>query len=135
MEWEFTAEQVVKAEVAYDLAAFRRDLAEEVRMNMDGADEAQRMRAYNLIYDLCHALATNRALDEFLAAYAFDPPACAFLRELQPLMGGNVEMLGSILQRMIMDRIESGLVLEQAVEAVAAEHGAIVARGTAAAMT
>jgi hypothetical protein len=129
MEWEFTAEDVVKARSDYGLDAFRRDLAEEVRMNMDGADEAQHVRAFNLIYDLCYALATNRELEEFLAIYAFDPPTCEFLREVRPAMDANVEMLGAILQRMIMDGVEQGMPLEHAVGEAAARHGRVLAAG------
>lgn len=126
MEWEFAAEAVVKAQADYGLEAFRRDLAEEVRMNLGAADEQRQAQTFNLIYDMCHALATNRDLDGFLAAYAFDPPTCEFLRDVQPAMTGNIEMLGAILQRMIMDGVEAGLPLEQAVEEAARRHGEIV---------
>lgn len=129
MEWEFTPEDVVKARAAYGLDAFRRDLAEEVRMNMGGGDVVQQTQAFNLIYDMCYALATNRQLDDFIAAYAFDPPTCEFLREVAPMMSGNVEMLGAILQRMIMDGVEQGLPVEQAVSEAAAQHGKVVAAG------
>lgn len=129
MEWEFTAEDVVKARADYGLEDFRRDLAEEVRVNLGAADPQQLAQTFNLIYDLCYALATNRELDEFLAAYAFDPPTCEFLRELRPMMDANVEMLGAILQRMIMDGVEAGMPVEQAVGEAAAQHGRVVAAG------
>lgn len=129
MEWEFTPEDVVKARADYGLEDFRRDLAEEVRVNLGAADPQQLAQTFNLIYDLCYALATNRELDEFLAAYAFDPPTCEFLRELRPMMDANVEMLGAILQRMIMDGVEAGMPVEQAVGEAAAQHGRVVAAG------
>lgn len=127
MEWEFTAEQVVKAEVDYRLEDFRAGLAEEVRMNMPGADTARQAQAFRLIYDLCYALATNLTLDEFVSAYAYDPPTCDFLRDIEPAMTDNVQMLGAILQRMIMEGMERGLALEQAVEAAAQRHTEAVA--------
>jgi hypothetical protein len=127
MEWEFTAEDVVKAKVGYGLEAFRNDLAEEVRMNLGAADPQQQAQTFNLIYDMCYALATNRELDAFLAAYAFDPPTCEFLREIRPMMDTNVEMLGAILQRMIMDGVEAGLPVEQAVDEAARRHSDVVA--------
>jgi hypothetical protein len=37
-------------------------------------------------------------------------------------MAPNVTMLGAILQRMIMDRVEQGLPLEEALVAVEQEH-------------
>src|SRR5574338_1555934 len=126
MEWEFTAEEVVKAEVGYGLADFRRDLGEEVRMNLGGADEVPEQQTFDLVYDLCYALATNRRLDDFLAAYAFDPPTCEFLREIRTMMDTNAEMLGAILQRMIMDGVEKDVPLEQALGAAAARHGEVV---------
>lgn len=129
MEWEFTAEDVVKARVGYTLADFRRDLAEEVRMNAGDSDELQFRRTFNLIYDMCHALATGRKLDEFLAPYAYDPPTCEFLREVEPLMESNVEMLGAILQRMIMDGVERGLPLEVAVDEAALQHRQVAMSG------
>ena len=82
MEWEFTAEDVVKARSAYALEDFRRDLAEEVRINLGSSDPLQHARTFNLLYDMCHALATGRALEDFLQPYAYDPPTCEFLREV-----------------------------------------------------
>ncbi|MFA7293032.1 MAG: hypothetical protein WC023_12400 [Rhodocyclaceae bacterium] len=127
MQWDFSPEDVVKARADYSLADFRRDLAEEVRMNLPPADALQEQRSFNLIYDLCYALATSKALDAHLGAYAYDPPTIQFLREIEPMMGENVEMLGAILQRLIMDRIESGMALEQAIEDLAAWHAALTA--------
>jgi len=127
MQWDFSPEDVVKARIDYSLADFRRDLAEEVRMNLPPADALQEQRSFNLIYDLCYALATSKELDVHLGAYAYDPPTVQFLREIEPMMAANVEMLGAILQRLIMDRIESGMVLEQAIEDTAAWHAKLAA--------
>lgn len=132
MQWDFSPEDVVKARADYGLADFRRDLAEEVRMNLPPADELQEQRSFNLIYDLCYALATSKDLDSHLGAYAYDPPTVQFLREVEPMMATNVEMLGAILQRLIMDRIESGMVLEQAIEDTAAWHAKLAAAPLAA---
>lgn len=127
MEWEFSAEEVVKAQVAYPLEDFRRDLMEEVRLNLGERDEVRLTRTFNLLYDMCYALATGRSLDDFLRPHAYDPPTCEFLRELQPLMAANVEMLGAILQRMIMHGVEAGLPLETAVGEAASRHQQVVA--------
>jgi len=126
MEWEFTPQEVVKGRIGYGLADFRQGLAEEVRQNVTGDTEVF-TRSYHLIYDLCYALATSKDLDAHLAAYAYDPPTVQFLRELAPLMSGNVEMLGAILQRQIMDRVEAGMPLENAVSEVADWHRQTVA--------
>lgn len=130
MQWEFTPEDVVKARSGYSLQDFRRDLAEEVRTNMggDGADPAQQTRSFNMIYDLCYALATDKKLEDFLTTYAYDPPTCQFLTELKPHMADNVAMLGAILQRAIMDRVEASMPLEQAIEDVAQWHSSVVAK-------
>lgn len=132
MQWDFSPEDVVKARADYSLTDFRRDLAEEVRMNLPPPDALQEQRSFNLIYDLCYALATSKDLDSHLGAYAYDPPTVQFLREVEPMMADNVEMLGAILQRLIMDRIESGMVLEQAIEDTAAWHAKLAAAPLAA---
>lgn len=120
MEWEFTPEDVAKGRSGYGLAEFRHDLAEEVRQNVGGGDAFT--RAYHLLYDLCYALATSKDFEAHLSAYAYDPPTVEFLRDLQPLMESNVAMLGAILQRQIMDRIEAGMPLESAINEVAQWH-------------
>lgn len=127
MQWEFTPEDVVKARAGYTLQDFRRDLGEELRMNLGDGDEPRQRRVQAMVYDLCHVLATGRELEPFLATCAYDPPTCQFLRELQPLMTDNVSMLGAILQRMIMDGIEAGMPLQQAVDEAAARHAELVA--------
>ncbi len=129
MEWEFTAEDVVKAKVGYMLKDFRRDLREEIHLNVGNSDGLQFQRTFNLIYDMCYALATGHMLDEFLVPYAYDPPTCEFLREVEPLMAANVEMLGAILQRMIMDGVEEGMALEQAVSEAAFRHRQVATAG------
>lgn len=125
MEWEFTPEDVVKGRSGYRLTEFRHDLAEEVRQNLGGGDAFT--RAYHLLYDLCYALATSKDFEAHLAAYAYDPPTVEFLRELQPLMESNIAMLGAILQRQIMDRVEAGMPLEAAIDDVAEWHRQSVA--------
>lgn len=126
MQWEFSPEDVVKARADYQLTDFRRDLAEEVRSNSGYENEPQQTRRFNLIYDMCYALATDKKLDDFLAAYAYDPPTCQFLTELQPHMADNVAMLGAILQRLIMDRVEANMPLEHAVQDAAQWHAEVV---------
>ncbi|MBI4986180.1 MAG: hypothetical protein HZC24_12795 [Rhodocyclales bacterium] len=114
MEWEFTPQQVVKAEVDYGFEDFRRDLRQEVEMNA-GGDAAQIQATNDLLFDLCYWLATNRELDAFVAQHAAAPPTCEFLREVAPAMAANADMLGAILQRMIMAEVERGAKLEEGV--------------------
>jgi hypothetical protein len=128
MQWEFTPEDVVKARSGYGLEDFRRDLAAEVQANTSANSEAQRRQTFNLVYDLCHALATTKDLEQFLAAYAYDPATCQFVREVAPMMADNVAMLGAILQRMIMDGVEAGLPLEVALDEAARRHAQVAAR-------
>jgi hypothetical protein len=124
MEWEFTPEDVVKGRADYGLEEFRRDLAAEVRQNLGEGEAAE--RAFHLLYDLCYALATNKEIEAHLAAYAYDPPTVQFLREMVEPMADNVEMLGAILQRQIMDRIAAGMPLEAAIDEVADWHRQVV---------
>ncbi|MDT3736535.1 MAG: hypothetical protein ROZ00_09935 [Denitratisoma sp.] len=127
MEWEFTPEQVVKREVSYALEDFRRDLAAEVRGNLGPASSEEVAQTTDLLYDLCYAMATRGDMDAMLATLAFDPPTCEFLREMVEPMRPNGEMLGAILQRLIMDRVEAGMPLEQALDSVAEHHRQAVA--------
>ncbi|MBI3093666.1 MAG: hypothetical protein HYY97_02235 [Rhodocyclales bacterium] len=126
MEWDFTPQEVVKGQIGYSLADFRQGLAEEVRQNVAGDAEVF-TRSFHLLYDLCYALATSKDLEAHLTAYAYDPPTVQFLRELAPVMSANVDMLGAILQRQIMDRIEAGMALENAIGDVADWHRQAVA--------
>lgn len=128
MEWEFTPQQVVKGEVDYGLEIFRRDLMQEVSLNVPGIGEEQLNPVFALAYDLCYWLATGKDYDEFEEQFE-DLNALMFLRALREHGQGNVEMLGAILQRMIMDGVEAGLPLEEAVAQVGAHHQQIARQG------
>lgn len=129
MEWEFTPEQVVKGEAGYAIEDFRRDLAAEVRDNLGTASPEQVKQTTELLYDLCHVLATNRSVESMLETLAYDPPTCEFLREMAGPMRPNGEMLGAILQRLIMNCVEAGMPLEQALNSVAEYHRSVVQNG------
>lgn len=127
MQWEFTPEEVAKGEADYGLVEFRRDLAAEVVMNLVDADEAYVESCFDLIYDLCYWLATGREFTEFAATLEDDAPLAAHvLQAIKEHMRDNITMLGAILQRMIMDGVEQGLPLEQALDRAAQRHGSIV---------
>lgn len=128
MEWEFTPQQVVKGEVGYGLDEFRHDLMQEVVMNVPGLGEEQLNAVFALAYDLCYWLATGKDYDEFEEQFQ-DINMLMFLRALREHGGANVEMLGAILQRMIMDGVEASLPLEEAVAQVAAHHQQMVRPG------
>ena len=122
MEWDFSSDQVARGDVGYRLSDFRHDLAREIRMNLGHRDEAEIARVYDLSYDLCYALATGRSYEEFVRGYAFDPPLVQLLETLREPIGVNAEMLGAVLQRLIADRVDSGMTLERALEDVADHH-------------
>ncbi|GAB4182172.1 MAG: hypothetical protein Fur0039_26850 [Rhodocyclaceae bacterium] len=127
MEWDFTAEDVVKGDALYGLREFRDDLAQELRMNLGPASEEELRRAFLLTYDLCYWLATGKPFEEFLDGLAEDPAAIRMAKMVKEPMERNVEMLGAILQRLIMDRVEAGMPLESALAAVDAHHRELVA--------
>lgn len=118
MEWEFSPEQVVKATVDYGFDDFRLDLYREVRMNAGSDDPARLQTYFDLLFDLCHWLATGRRLEDFVAQYRHSPPTCEFLLAVGEAMRPNAEMLGAILQRMIMDGIAAGEALDQSLARV-----------------
>jgi hypothetical protein len=128
MEWEFTPEQVVKTEVDYGLEQFRADMLEEVRLNMGQMDDAQQLKIFSAMYDLCYWVATGSEYDDYLATLdqdSFFPGFLAFIRDnLEP----NIAMLGAILQRLIMDRVEGqSMPLENALKEVDELHRQLVA--------
>ncbi len=118
MEWEFTPEQVVHAEVDYGLANFRDDLYREVGGNLGGAGAAEIETTFNLLFDLCYWQATGRPFDGFVALHHHSPPVCEFLHGVNDAMAPNVAMLGAILQRMLMAEVESGAQLEDSLVSV-----------------
>jgi hypothetical protein len=119
MEWQFTPDQVVKAEVDYGFENFRNDLFKEVSMNLGAPDPVKIEATYNLLFDFCYWQATGRPVDEFVAQHHHSPPVCEFLRGVADAMTPNIEMLGAVLQRMIMSEVESGVPFEDSVERVA----------------
>jgi hypothetical protein len=128
MEWEFTPEQVVGAQVDYGLEQFRADMLEEVRMNMGEMDDAQKLKIFSAMYDLCYWVATGNEYDEFLATLDQDSFFPGFLASIKENLEPNIVMLGAILQRLIMDRVdEQSMPLEVAIKEVDELHQQIVA--------
>lgn len=128
MQWEFTPEEVVKGVVEYGLHEFRRDLFEEVTANLASDDDDFLQQSFDLIYDLCYWEATGREFADFVATLDENIPLeTHMLQAIKEHMRDNIIMLGAILQRMIMDGVESGLVLEQAVAQAAERHTLAVA--------
>jgi hypothetical protein len=128
MQWEFTPEEVARGEVDYGLEAFRRDLFEEVAANLGGDNAAFLQHSCDLIYDLCYWMATGREFADFAATLAEDDPLDVnMLQVIKEHMRDNITMLGAILQRMIMDGVEQGMPVNEAVEHAARQHEAAVA--------
>ena len=123
MEWEFTPEQVVGCEVDYGLEQFRADLREEVRLNMGEMDDAAQARIFSAMYDLCYWVATGNDYDEFLATLGQDTFFPGFLASIRDNLEPNIVMLGAILQRLIMDRVEGlSMPLDLAIQEVGELH-------------
>lgn len=129
MEWEFTPQQVVRGESAYGLEEFRRDLCEEIRHNLPGMGEAELDSVFRLVYDLHYWLATGNPYPEFEREFQQQPKLVMLLRAVHAQSAGNVEMLGAILQRTIMDAVASGAAVEEAVARAAEIHHQAAAAG------
>lgn len=129
MEWEFTPEEVVKAEVDYGLEEFRADLLAEVKANTGEMDAMQQRKMFDVMYDLCYWVATGNDYDEFLATLDQDSFFPGFLGSIREHLTPNIEMLGAILQRLIMNRVEDqSMPLELAVKEVDRLHHEIVTK-------
>lgn len=129
MEWEFTPEEVVKGEVEYGLEDFRTDMMQEVRQNMSGMESVVPERVFEVIYDLCYWVATGNDYDDFIDVVDEESFFPQFLRSIREHLQPNIEMLGAILQRLIMDRVDGqSMPLELALKEVDALHREIAAR-------
>jgi hypothetical protein len=135
MEWEFTAAQLMRGEAVYGLAEFRRDMVEEIRCNLPGLDDPEFDRLFRIIYALHYWLATGNAYGEFEAQYTDQPKLLPLLRAVHAQCSGNVEMLGAILQRLIMDGVEAGVPLEHALQQAAQLHARAAAETPAGRMS
>lgn len=128
MEWEFTPEQVVKAEVDYGLEQFRADMLQEVKLNMGQMEDAQQLKIFSVMYDLCYWVATGSEYDDFLATLDHDSFFPGFLASIKEHLVPNIAMLGAILQQLIMDRVEGqSMPLELALKEVDELHRRIAA--------
>lgn len=129
MEWDFTPEQVVKAEVDYSLEQFRLDMFEEVRLNMNQMDDAQQRKIFDVMYDLCYWVATGSDYDDFLTGLDQESFFPSFLGSIKEMLAPNIMMLGAILQRLIMERVdEQTIPLEEALKQVDEYHRQVVAK-------
>lgn len=129
MEWDFTPEQVVKAEADYGLEQFRLDMFEEVRLNMNQMDDAQQRKIFDVMYDLCYWVATGGDYDDFLTGLDQESFFPSFLGSIKEMLAPNIMMLGAILQRLIMERVdEQTIPLEEALKQVDEYHRQVVAK-------
>lgn len=129
MEWEFTAAEVVRGEVDYGLEEFRADLMAEVDQNMGGMEGVEPERVFEVMYGLCYWCATGNDYDEYLAGLDQDSFFPTFLGTIREHLEPNIEMLGAILQRLIMERVEGeGVLLETALKQVDELHRAVLAK-------
>ena len=129
MRWEFTPQDIVTGKVAYGLEAFRADLLEEIRLNLPGLDVGMQERIHALVYDMLYWIATGKDFDEFVVQFESSGFTRLFLANMREHGEANAEMLGAILQRLIMDRVEHGMPLEQSLADVSRVHEAVVAAG------
>lgn len=129
MEWEFTPEEVVKAEVDYGLEQFRADMLAEVRINTGDMEEAPQKQMFDVMYDLCYWVATGNDYDDFLASLNQESFLPGFLGSVKQHLEPNIVMLGAILQRLIMDRVEGeSMPLEMALKEVDELHRQVLAQ-------
>jgi hypothetical protein len=129
MEWEFTPAEVVQGKVDYGLENFRADMLQEVKLNMSNMESVAPEQVFNIMYELCYWVATGNDYDEFLSGLDQDSFFPAFLASIKSHLSVNIEMLGAILQRQIMELVEGqSIPLEDAIKQVDEMHRGIVAR-------
>lgn len=129
MEWEFTPDEVVRADVDYGLDQFRNDLWQEVRQNTGEMEAMQQRKIFDAMYDLSYWVATGNDFDAFLATLDQESFFPGFLSSIREQLEVNTVMLGAILQRMIMDRVEGqSMSLDAALKEVDVVHRQVVAQ-------
>lgn len=129
MEWEFTPAEVVQGQVDYGLEDFHADMFQEVKLNMSNMESMVPEQVFNVMYELCYWVATGNDYDDFLNGLEQESFFPAFLASIKPHLTPNIEMLGAILQRMIMERVEGrSLPMEEALRQVDEQHRCIVAK-------
>jgi len=128
MQWDFTPEDVVKAKVDYELHDFIKDFQNEIAVGCSEHSTDEVSSIVTLLYDFMHWCATEREPEQFYAEELAleDPFNANELRAMHSNLNKNITMLGAILQRMIMNQIDIGIELEQAIQIVADEHQHIV---------
>lgn len=132
MEWEFTPEEVVKGDVEYGLEQFRADMLEEVKINMSQMESVAPEKVFNVMYELCYWVATGNDYDEFINGLDQESFFPEFLRSIREHLQTNIGMLGAILQRLIMNRVDDqSMPLELALKEVDAYHRSIASRSPA----
>jgi hypothetical protein len=123
MQWDFTPDEVVRGEVDYGLKEFRCDLRKEIAANLNNDDELFVQECFVLIYDLCYWMSTGRKFAEFASTLDESAPLeVHVLQVISEYMRDNITMLGAILQRDIMDGVENGMTVDQAVDRTAENH-------------
>lgn len=131
MQWDFSMDEVVRGDVDYGLKEFRRDLYQEISTNLPSNDETFIKHSFDIIYELCHWIATGREFSDFVDTLADNGPfSVPDLKVIKDHMQDNIDMLGAILQRLIMDNVEQGLPLDQAINHTAKQHINIVNKNT-----
>ncbi len=125
MEWESSATEVLKGDGEYGLAEFRRDLCEEIRGNLPGLDDPELDKLFRVVHDIHYWLATGNAFAEFESQFSDQPKLLPLLRAAHQHAAGNVEMLGAILQRLIMDGVSAGEPVEHAVQQATERHARV----------
>lgn len=129
MEWEFTPDEVVRADVNYELGQFRNDLWQEVRQNTGDMEAIQQRKIFDVMYDVCYWVATGNDFDAFLATLDQESFFPGLLSSIREQLEANTAMLGAILQRMIMDRVEGqSMPLDAALQEVDALHREITSQ-------
>ena len=128
MKWEFTGEQVVKAEVDYSLEEFRGDFYLEVKDNFPEYDKKALDSLYRLAYDVCYCVATQRGLGELLK-HCKQKGIKADIKYLELIRDSNLEnidMLKAIFARKVSEFMDAGLNSKDALNRLDEYHKTVI---------
>lgn len=121
MEWDFTPEDVRSGKAEYSVSAFKEDLLEEIKVNLEEyrGDEQVRQFFSFLTIMLCTSLAFGKSIDSFVTSIKKYFPSeelqkylvgnRALLEEIKETNKENIEMLRAVIHRRMENDVDKGV--------------------------
>ena len=133
MKWDFTPEDVRNGKVDYTVAEFKKDLFEEIKLNIvknRGDEQTIQFHSFLTIM-LCTSMAFGKSIDSFVtstkkyfpneALQNFLMGNKALLEDIKENNKENIEMLRVVIHRRMRDDAERGIAPDKIAETITKE--------------